>query len=147
LTFAHKSRKIAAPKAPFASILVQVMAWKKQFGQEMKRARLEAGLTQAALGKLAGVRGETIRQYELGLYVPGADIFAKIVDCLHVDGFEVNGHWLSVCRAPLTEEGPKTEQLSLDFDGSYAASKANIRIRPGSISITITGGVQNQRVG
>lgn len=43
---------------------------------EMKAARAQAGLTQAAFGALIGVTGRTVRRWESGdVAIPGAQAF------------------------------------------------------------------------
>lgn len=52
------------------------------YGQMIKRAREEAGITQEALGKAIGVSGVTIMRYEKGQRNPSSKVIGEIAEVL-----------------------------------------------------------------
>lgn len=55
------------------------------FGSRLKQKRKEMGLKQSELGKLLGVTGSAIGNYENDFSSPKADILYKAFDVLHCD--------------------------------------------------------------
>jgi len=55
------------------------------FGSRLKQKRKEKGLKQSELGKLLGVTGSAIGNYENDFSSPKADILYKVFDVLHCD--------------------------------------------------------------
>ena len=58
-------------------------------GSEIRRIRLEKGLTQKQLGDLCGMADSAIRKYESGKIVPKIDTLKKIAAALGVDAFSL----------------------------------------------------------
>ena len=54
-----------------------------KFGERLKRARLEQGLTLRKLAEAARVSPGTVQKIEAARLVPSIEIFAKIVRALH----------------------------------------------------------------
>lgn len=52
------------------------------YGQMIKKAREEAGITQEALGKAIGVSGVTIMRYEKGQRNPSSKVIGEIAEVL-----------------------------------------------------------------
>ena len=50
----------------------------------IKKARLSAGLTQAALGNRCGINKSAISKYETGRHIPKYETLCKIADALGV---------------------------------------------------------------
>jgi len=55
------------------------------FGSRLKQKRKEKGLKQSELGKLLGVTGSAIANYENNFSSPKADILYKVFDVLQCD--------------------------------------------------------------
>ncbi|MGZ6292966.1 MAG: helix-turn-helix domain-containing protein, partial [Syntrophales bacterium] len=53
-------------------------------GMKIKELRKEQGLSQGALGKLAGIHEKLLSKYEHERVVPTADTLRKIATALHV---------------------------------------------------------------
>lgn len=53
-------------------------------GQNVKKYRLAAGLTQDAASELAGLSSNYFRQIEMGNKTPRLETFIKIAEALHV---------------------------------------------------------------
>jgi len=115
------------------------MGWEQELGAKIQKGRDTAGLSLRALGKLVGISGEGIRNYELGTRVPDADKLAKIGVALGIHEFDLDRVRISIAQPLARTLEPTREQLSFDFSGEYANSRAVIRIRPGGVSVTITG--------
>lgn len=54
-------------------------------GENIKRIRLQRGLTQAELGYLVGIAESAVRRYELNMLKPKYDRLEKIANCLGVN--------------------------------------------------------------
>ena len=65
-------------------------------GERLKKARLDAKLTQETLGMMVGVSSSAISQYENEERSPSLDVFLRIIDILHVTPEYVLGRDLSV---------------------------------------------------
>lgn len=65
-------------------------------GERLKKARLDARLTQETLGTLVGVSSSAISQYENGERSPSLDVFLRIIDILHITPEYVLGRDISV---------------------------------------------------
>ena len=59
-------------------------------GENIKRFRLEKGMTQKQLGDKCGIADSAIRRYELGGANPKIETLIKIADALDVDVYELN---------------------------------------------------------
>jgi transcriptional regulator with XRE-family HTH domain len=55
------------------------------FGNELKKARLAAGLTQAQVAEKIGISLGSMCFYENGTNIPSLHNFAKLVEVLNVD--------------------------------------------------------------
>ena len=55
------------------------------FGRRLKERREELGLKQSDLGKLLGVTGSAVGNYENGVSSPKADILYRVFDVLKCD--------------------------------------------------------------
>jgi transcriptional regulator with XRE-family HTH domain len=99
------------------------MAWTKQLGEEIAKARRRAGMSQKQLHRAIGVSRQMIGSYEKGKTPPPFETLASIaavlgaeefvVEDLHVT-FSLNG------RKPRIE--PMPQQLILDFDDKGGAT-------------------------
>lgn len=114
------------------------MEWRGEFGAYLQSRREDAGLSLRALSEIVGVSPETIRQYELGR-VPDADKLAKIALALNTSEFVLDDTRISFIRREQASASEEQQQLSLDFTTEYTTAKAVVRIRRGSISITLKG--------
>lgn len=52
------------------------------FGEKMKKVRKEKGLSQQELGKIIGIKQQTVAQYEKVPYTPKYDTVRKIAEAL-----------------------------------------------------------------
>jgi transcriptional regulator with XRE-family HTH domain len=114
------------------------MGWKQQLGAKLRRERESAGISLRGLGGLVKASPETIRQYERGR-LPDADKLARIAVALGISEIELDHLRISIADIRTRTSQPIGEQLRLDFAGEYTRSKAIVKIRPGSVSVTVTG--------
>lgn len=54
-------------------------------GEALKKARIDAGITQAELAKRLGVTPQTVSQYERGIKNPKVETLARFADALGID--------------------------------------------------------------
>ena len=88
---------------------------------------------------MVGVTPPTIASYESGESIPTADTMVRIAEVLGIHAFEVDGYWFTVTRKEKLTPARSGEQLTLDFTGEYAFSKATVRLSPGRINISFDG--------
>jgi len=75
------------------------------FPKRLKKARLEKGLSQTELGKLAGVHYTQIGRYENKGSQPSADILSKIANILEVSSdFLTNGTKDDLANSTLSDK-------------------------------------------
>jgi len=98
------------------------------FGEKLKHYRLEKGLKQTELAKLAGLGLNTISNYELGKTRPKdhktysvlADILGLDADYLHND----NDDFVDAAKSAYGSRGKKqAEQLMEDVTGLFAGGE------------------------
>jgi transcriptional regulator with XRE-family HTH domain len=112
----------------------------EQLGSQIKAARDVAQLSLRELSEEVGVSASTIGEYERGVKVPEADKLARIADALKHFTFRVDDYTFTVRPKDATSERmAANEQLPLDFTGEYSYAKANVKIRPGRISVVFDG--------
>ena len=58
--------------------------YKESFGQKLKQARLEAGLTQQEVEKMTGIRHHNLSKYEPGALEPNIEALGKLCDLYYV---------------------------------------------------------------
>ena len=66
------------------------------FGENLKRLRSEAGLTQTAIGQMTGISVQCISFYEHGQRFPAADALQKLADALHISPEVLKEHNVDV---------------------------------------------------
>lgn len=58
-------------------------------GEQIKDARIKAGITQEELAEKVGVIRQTITEYESGRIKPSADVLLKIMSELKIKNFVI----------------------------------------------------------
>lgn len=58
-------------------------------GEQIKEARIKAGITQEDLAEKVGVIRQTITEYESGRIKPSADVLLKIMSELKIKNFVI----------------------------------------------------------
>jgi transcriptional regulator with XRE-family HTH domain len=114
---------------------IAYMSARPHLGQQIREARLAAGLSLRALADRAQIPASTIEGYEGGSSVP-AEKLARLAHALGRRSFETDAYLLTV--NPLeTEAARSSDQMNLDFRGEYQYARASVRINPGRITITV----------
>ena len=94
-------------------------------GENIRRERMRAKLTQKQLGERCGIAEPTIRRYELNSLNPKFDTLTKIADALGISVARLlayktnNGYWTERFRAGLSTRLPTYDSedlLSSGFD-------------------------------
>ena len=80
------------------------------FGQRLKKLRLEKNLTQKQLATLIGVRNSIISFYEVGDRMPSVEIIIKLSAVFHVSTDYLMG--ISPCKS-LNIDGLSEEDISI----------------------------------
>lgn len=81
------------------------------FGSRLRQRRKEMGLKQSELGKLLGVTGSAIGNYENNFSSPKADILFKVFEVLHCDA---NFLFQDEIKNPSILTNTKVEELEPD---------------------------------
>jgi transcriptional regulator with XRE-family HTH domain len=90
------------------------------FGERLKKARIEKGLSQSELGQIVGVHYTQVGRYESKGVKPSGDVLAKIANTLGVTSdFLINGTHHEQAEAALTDrellsQFQRVEQLPND---------------------------------
>ena len=93
-------------------------------GEKIKAKRLEKGLTQKALGELAGIAEPTIRRYEAGKLNPKIETISKIANGLGVTPAELIGpEWFDL---QIGAENVKSLQRSVNLHSGIIAALEEI---------------------
>ena len=58
--------------------------YSETFGQKLRQARIEAGLTQKEVESMIGVKHQTLSKYETGKLEPNLETFGKLCDLYYV---------------------------------------------------------------
>lgn len=106
------------------------MGWRKELGEQIRAARISAGLSQEALASKTSVKREQISNIERGKCAPAVNIVTEIAAALGRD-FEVGG-----CRIGRTREeiqsgrGPAEipHQTSFEFDVQHRFEAASLTV-------------------
>jgi transcriptional regulator with XRE-family HTH domain len=114
------------------------MTWQLALGQQIKEARLKAGLSQVDLAKAIGRSRKMIPRYEDGSDAVSPDLLAKIAVTLGMTKVDVNGYRFSIEHRTDPETVETTEQLTLDFNKEHVFQGGLIKITATKMSITIT---------
>ncbi len=93
-------------------------------GDEIKRLRIERGLTQKQLGDLCGMADSAIRKYESGKIKPKIESLRKIASALRVDVYsladfdtasEMLSEEINKKKDPQPEERPEVTEDDIKF--------------------------------
>lgn len=94
------------------------------FASRFKERREELGLTQSELGKMLGIRGTAVSNYEIGVSSPKADVLYKVFDVLQCDANYLFQDDIKKSPA-LSSEALK---LARDYDGLDAHGQSAVRV-------------------
>ena len=114
------------------------MSWQQSLGQQIKEARLRAGVSKVQLATAIGRSRKMIPRYEDGSDGVSPDLLAKIAVALRMTEVDINGHRFSIKQRAEQESAELTEQLKLDFDKEHVFPGGVIRITATKTTITIT---------
>jgi transcriptional regulator with XRE-family HTH domain len=113
------------------------VTWQKEFGRQIRAARLAVGISQEQLAAKTSVSRAQLSNYENGKCDVPTQVAAEIAKALEivfvVRGCRI-GHDL-VIRPPSAIEA---HQLSLTFDSEHSFPEAGVSIKPTRDSIVIT---------
>jgi transcriptional regulator with XRE-family HTH domain len=107
-----------------------------EMNEIIQEKREERGLSQAALGKLAGVEARQIRRYEAGESHPTLPVAVKIAKALGISVDELAG--LATHRVDLAGSWWTSWQTSKDFEEVITAQEVEIRQQGEQLRIETT---------
>lgn len=96
------------------------VTWRNHLGEQIRRARIKAGLTQLQLAENTLVKREHISNIELGKNSPAVKIITDIATALRTT-FRLDGCLIEPSAEPYgtLQPIPVPEQMKLDFDVEY----------------------------
>lgn len=96
------------------------------FSTRLKERREALNLTQAELGRLLGVKGSAISNYEIGVSSPKADILYKVFDVLQCDANYLFQDEMTNKKSPALSS--EALRLARDYDGLDAHGQSAVRV-------------------
>lgn len=114
------------------------MTTSQQLGNQIRAARLAAGLSLRKLGAIAEIPATTIEGYEAGASIP-AEKLARLANALKHPTFQVDGYRFTVSKGERESAPLAADQMMLDFAGEYGYAKAQVKIGPSNITIHLEG--------
>jgi transcriptional regulator with XRE-family HTH domain len=116
------------------------MTTAEQLGSQIRAARDRAQLSLRELEDRVQISASTIGEYERGVRVPEADKLARIATALNQYTFRIDDYTFSIAGSVVGQERREAGyQLPLNFVGEYNYAKAQVKIQPGRISISLEG--------
>lgn len=111
------------------------MSWKHELGQQIKRERESASLTQVDLANQLKVSRQMISRYERGEDAPAVDVLVELARLLDIE-FRVRG---ILVKFEQDTKRPKLlhRQLKLEFEKSRRFDGAQVEITPSEGKILI----------
>ncbi|MGO9434401.1 MAG: helix-turn-helix transcriptional regulator [Terracidiphilus sp.] len=106
------------------------MRWREDLGDQIRRARVSAGLTQLQLAQKAAVKREHISNIELGKNSPAVKIVTDIAKALNTR-FQLEGCWIEPSSDRISFDPrpvPVPKQLSLDFGVEHRFNSQSISL-------------------
>ncbi|MBO6054608.1 MAG: helix-turn-helix transcriptional regulator [Oscillospiraceae bacterium] len=96
-----------------------------RFGEKLRKARTEKGMTQAGLAQAAGLSTRTIIYYEQGkTYPQDRDVYRRLAGILNVDADYLHNENDDFLARAMAEGGTRTrrqaEELLGDINGLFA---------------------------
>ena len=98
------------------------------YGQMIKKAREEAGITQEALGKAIGVSGVTIMRYEKGQRNPSSKVIGEIAEVLGEPFLAASDEFMAKTKERLRKLN-SLEWEEVPFDRVHADQQAHLENR------------------
>ncbi len=111
---------------------------KKTFSKQLWRLMLRRGLTQAELGRKAGIGRDLINRYVKGLSLPGEQMAHKLAEALDV---RVADLYPASIEATLDAEGPAIELRQSLADPSKAHLRINMEL-PYAVALSVLALIQ-----
>jgi len=121
------------------------MNWQRELGEQIRKARNAAGISQERLAETLSVTREQLSNYENGRCAPPVNVVTEIVTALRVE-FVVGG-----CRIALDDQKQRTvqpvpQQLCFAYDTEHRFSPATVTIKPTEHSIHISAVIPRSRL-
>jgi len=106
------------------------MGWKQELGEQIKRARKSAGMTQGELASVLQVSRQMVSRYEAGRDSPAIEVLAMAAQALDTE-FQVRGVRITSEQVNARlKPRPVDKQLQLDFEKPRRFHHAMIEITP-----------------
>jgi len=124
------------------------MTTRQQLAQQLKDARVGAGISLRALSALVNIPTTTIEGYEKGNKIP-ADAFLRIADALEHPTFNIDNYNFEVSRTNGRGRSvaETADQMKFNFSGQHQSSRATVKIGPGRITVSFDANKTTARKG
>jgi len=121
------------------------MNWQRELGEQIRKARNAAGISQERLAETLSVTREQLSNYENGKSAPPVNVVTEIISALRVE-FVVGGCRITLDDLKQRSVQPTPQQLCFAYDTEYRFTPATITIRSTEHSIHISAVVPRSRL-
>jgi transcriptional regulator with XRE-family HTH domain len=120
------------------------MNWQRELGEQIRKARKAAGMSQEQLAETLSVTREQLSNYENGKSAPPVNVVTEIISALRVE-FVVGGCRITLDDLKQRSVQPIPRQLCFAYDTDHRFTPATVTIRPTEHSIHISAVVPRSR--
>ena len=121
------------------------MNWQRELGEQIRKARKAAGISQEQLAKTLSVTREQLSNYENGKSAPPVNVVTEIIRALRVE-FVVGSCRITLDDLKQRPVQPIPQQLCFAYDTEHRFTPATVTIRPTEHSIHISAVVPRSRL-
>jgi len=121
------------------------MTWQRELGEQIRKARNAAGISQERLAGTLSVTREQLSNYENGRCAPPVNVVTEIIATLRVD-FVVGGCRIAMDDQKQRSVQPAPQQLCFTYDTEHRFSPATVTIKPTEHSIHIIAVIPRSRL-
>ncbi len=121
------------------------MNWQRELGEQIRKARSAARISQERLAETLSVTREQLSNYENGRCAPPVNVVAEIITALRVE-FVVGGCRIVIDDVKQRSAQPIAQQLSFAYDTEHRFSPATVTIKATEHSILISALVPRSRL-
>jgi transcriptional regulator with XRE-family HTH domain len=121
------------------------MSWQTDLGDQIRKAREKAGLSQEQLASNLTVTREQLSNYERGKSAIPANVIAEIAEALGI-GFVIGNCRIAMKDLKRPAPGTPAQQLCFSYGVEHRFAGANVTIRPIKGSLLIKATMRRSRI-
>lgn len=129
----------------YFGLLSTIMNWQRELGEQIRKARNAAGISQERLAETLSVTREQLSNYENGRCAAPVNVVTEIITALRAE-FVVGGCRIAVDDLKQRSTDPIPQQLCFAYDTEHRFSPATVTIKPTAHSIHINAVIPRPRL-